>query len=123
MTKRGPDHPQWNGHGEISGRWFYHHVTRERFQGDRTRVPVEVTIEQIWDLFLKQERKCALTGMELTISPTAQYNDASIDRIDSSKGYVIDNIQWVHKHVNMMKRTYSQDYFIAMCKKVAEHNE
>jgi hypothetical protein len=60
--------------------------------------------------------------MDITIS-SDKYSTASIDRIDSSKGYEEGNIQWVHKHVNFMKRTYSQDYFIDMCKKIAEHNK
>ena len=120
-TKIGKDHHQWKGCGDISGNWWYNHVTRERKQETRTKVPVTVTIEEAWDLFLEQDRKCALSGIELTIGNN-RYNDASIDRIDSSKGYELDNIQWVHKHINFMKRTYSQDYFIEMCKKVADNN-
>jgi len=44
---------------------------------------------------------------------------ASLDRIDSSKGYVKGNLQWVHKDINMMKNHYNQKYFIEICKKVA----
>jgi hypothetical protein len=119
MVRSGPRHSQWKGYGEISGNWFYNHVLRERKQGDRTRVPVTITIEYAWELFLKQGRKCALSGIELDIERTAKYNTASIDRIDSSKGYEPGNVQWVHKHINFMKRTYSQEYFIEMCSKVA----
>jgi hypothetical protein len=119
--KRGPKHSQWTGYEEISGNWFYQHILRERKQESRTRVPVEITVKEIWDLFIKQDRKCALSGLPLTISNSSRYNDASVDRIDSSKGYTIDNVQWVHKHINFMKRTYSQEYFIEMCKKVAEN--
>jgi|SRR5210317_1454266 len=119
MHKSGKDHHQWNGVGDISGGWWHDHVLRERTQGVRTKVPVEITKEEAWNLFLEQDRCCALTGLPLTIG-TNRYNDASIDRIDSSRGYVLDNVQWVHKHVNFMKRTYSQEYFITMCRKVAE---
>jgi hypothetical protein len=121
-VKRGPRHSQWTGYEEISGNWFHSHILRERKQNKRTKVPVEVTAKDIWDLFIKQDRKCALSGVPLTISGSSKYNDASVDRIDSSKGYTLDNIQWVHKHINFMKRTYSQHYFIEMCKKVAENN-
>lgn len=120
---KGNEKPQWNGAGEISGGWWYNRVSRERDQKRRTKVPATVTIEFAWDLFLKQNRKCALSGVDLVISTTHHYNTASIDRIDSSKGYEEDNIQWVHKHINFMKRTYSQEYFIEMCKKVAENNK
>lgn len=119
MVKAGPRHSQWKGHEEISGNWWYSHVLRERKENRRQQVPVTVTIKQAWKLFVKQDRKCALSGLPITISSTAKYNTASIDRIDSSKGYTKDNIQWVHKDINFMKRTYSQDYFIKMCKFVA----
>ena len=119
---QGSEHPLWTGHGEISGHWWYNHVLRERKQNDRIRVPVDVTIEFAWELFLKQDRKCALSGLELTVGNN-RYSDASIDRVDSSKGYTEENIQWVHKHINFMKRTYSQEYFIKMCKLVAENLE
>jgi hypothetical protein len=122
-VKRGQRHSQWTGYEEISGNWFYNHILRERKQKDRTRVPVDLTPKDIWELFIKQDRKCALSGLPLKISNSHHYNDASVDRIDSSKGYTIDNVQWVHKHINFMKRTYSQEYFIEMCKKVAKNND
>jgi hypothetical protein len=48
---------------------------------------------------------------------------ASLDRIDSSKGYVIDNVQWLHRDINMMKQRFSQEYFINICKHIAENNK
>ena len=120
---KGSNSPHWGGVGDISGNWWSSHVLRERRQTKRTSVPVTVTIEQAWDLFLKQEGKCALSGVPLVIDNIGKYNTASIDRIDSSKGYEINNIQWVHKDVNFMKRNYSQEYFIEMCSKIANHNK
>lgn len=121
MHKKGSKHAQWTGVGEISGAWFCAHITRENSQTARTRVSVTVTKEQLWDLFLKQNRKCALSGLDLTIG-SHRINNASVDRIDSTKGYDIDNIQFVHKDINMMKRWYNQDYFINICKLIAENN-
>lgn len=120
---KGDKHPQWNGHGDISGNWWYNHVLRERKQTKRTKIAVTVTIKEAWDLFVAQDEKCALSGVSIRIDNTSKYNTASIDRIDSSKGYELGNIQWVHKTINFMKRTYSQKYFIEMCKKVAENNK
>ena len=48
---------------------------------------------------------------------------ASLDRIDSTKGYSKDNIQWVHKDINCMKMDFSQQYFIDLCVKVAKNVE
>lgn len=116
--KRGNGHKQWTGFEGISGNWWYSHVERERKQTTRKKILITITKEYAWDLFVKQNKKCALSGMDITIS-SDKYSTASIDRIDSSKGYEEGNIQWVHKHVNFMKRTYSQDYFIDLCKKIA----
>ena len=43
---------------------------------------------------------------------------ASLDRIDSRKGYTIDNVHWVLKAVNIMKNTYPLSFFVAICRKV-----
>lgn len=61
---------------------------------------------------------CFLTGWE--ISTDYKNGTASIDRIDSSKGYTRKNIQWVHSIVNMMKNKYSQQQFVEMCLAVAK---
>lgn len=117
----GSSHKDWTGYGEISGNWWSSHVTREKKQKVRTKVPVTVTIKEGWELFLKQDRRCALSGLELKFGSNSINNTASLDRIDSSKGYEINNIQWVHKHINFMKRDYDQNYFIDLCKKVVNN--
>lgn len=75
-----------------------------------------------WDInletmFSSYDGKCTLTGWNISID----YKNctASLDRIDSSKGYFKDNIQWVHKMINMSKNNLDQSKFINMCKAVA----
>ena len=68
----------------------------------------DLDIDYLWDLFLKQNKKCALTKVDInivnaTISYNYHLNTASLDRIDSSKGYEKDNIRWVHKAINHIK--------------------
>jgi hypothetical protein len=41
--------------------------------------------------------------------------------IDSSKGYIEGNIQWVHKDINNMKWDFTQEEFINYCKLVANN--
>ena len=78
----------------------------------------------MWELFLKQNRRCALTGEELTFHSKDHVCDgtASLDRKDSKKPYTIDNVQWVHKTVNFMKRNEDQTKFIEWCQKIVDHN-
>ena len=45
---------------------------------------------------------------------------ASLDRIDSNKGYVTDNIQWVHKDINYMKSDLDEQQFIHYCRLVVQ---
>ena len=75
-------------------------------------------------MFLKQDKKCALTGYPLHFgrNRNTPETNASLDRIDSSKGYKENNVQWVLKDINRMKWQYNTDYFVKLCKLVAKHN-
>lgn len=80
---------------------------------------------------MKQNGRCALTGTilkhhKLNKKHHSTYDKsvtASLDRIDSSKGYIINNIQWVHKNINKMKNKLSNNEFIQMCQDVSEYNK
>lgn len=84
----------------------------------RRNIPYTLTKQFLWNLYLKQGRRCALTG---DILP--DINQASLDRIDSSKGYEEGNVQWVAVQANISKYTLSQEDFIKFCKKVVAYNE
>jgi hypothetical protein len=84
-------------------------------------IDVLISLEYVGELMLKQNFKCSLTGME--ISANKRICTASLDRIDSSKGYIEGNVQWVHKDVNMMKQSYIQEYFIELCRLVVKKND
>lgn len=84
-----------------------------------------LTIEQVGELWASQGGRCALTGWDIKWAshghaPNGPETTASIDRIDSDGDYTLDNIQLVHKWVNMAKGTMSQDDFIAMCRAVSD---
>lgn len=118
--KKGKDHPGWRGYKEI-GKHVFEKIRRQAKVGNRD-YEFKITIEDIWDLYLKQNRKCALSGIELRFPTLVSSNDgtASLDRIDNNNGYTKDNIQWVHKHINQMKNNFPQSYFIDLCKLVTE---
>jgi hypothetical protein len=112
---------QWKGHGEISGSLWKRILNQAKSRG----LSVEITIEDAWNLFLSQERRCKLTRLPLVFSTGYIKADgtASLDRIDSSIGYTKNNIQWVHKDVNQMKMDLAQDYFIDLCRRIVEIND
>ena len=118
--------------GKLSKKWRscgkLHASTLGRFKWNATsrHIPFEITLEQGWELYQKQNGICALSGIPITFNSTSRICDgtASLDRIDSSKGYVEGNVQWVHKDINFMKQDYDQEHFIEMCRKVAgKHND
>lgn len=113
LFPKGSSHSQWGGFGEISGTYFDSIRSRGK--------DFDLTIEYIWDLFLYQNRRCALTNEVLTLSPAYESfkQTASLDRIDSDLGYTPSNVQWVHKDVNRMKNAFSQSRFVEVCRLVA----
>ena len=120
---RGKNHHQWKGFGDISGD-YWDSIKRgaNGSKGRRKPLDFSITIHYAWDLYLKQNKKCALSGQQIRINYNQRENHtASLDRIDSSIGYIEGNVQWVHKDINMMKRTYDENYFIKMCKLVANN--
>jgi hypothetical protein len=119
--KKARNHPAWKGYEDISGQQWNDIKSSSKRYG--RVIPFEITIEQVWELFQKQKGKCALSGVEIHFpEKSTRYGGdctASLDRIDSSKGYTIDNVQWVHKIVNLMKMNLPQDEFIKWCKLIA----
>ena len=37
--------------------------------------------------------------------------------------YIKGNVQWLHKHVNIMKNSFPQEMFIYLCNKITENNK
>lgn len=84
-----------------------------------------ITIEYAWELFVKQNGKCALSGIDIFLHPNNEKPEnrtASIDRIDSRIGYIEGNIQWVHKCINMMKLDLPDEEFTFWCVNVAANS-
>ena len=80
----------------------------------------DLTPEYILELYEQQEGLCALTGWLINWNKKSLTASVSIDRIDSSEGYLQGNVQLLHKDVNMAKQQYSQEYFLSMCKAISE---
>lgn len=80
----------------------------------------EISIEFIDALYEMQGGECALTGMPIGWSEQYWDHTASIDRIDNERGYWPDNVQLVHKQVNMMRGSLEIERFVELCKLVAD---
>lgn len=115
-------HPNFRGHGDIYGNYW----TKLRANAFDRGLEFSVSIEDAWKLFLAKSGKCALSGLPIVFERSkgrAAEKTASLDRIDSSKGYVTGNVQWVHKELNKLKGKFDEARFIQLCKLVAEHHK
>jgi len=120
----GAKHSNWQGHEEISGTFWNRIVC----SACKRQLAITITIEYAWWLFLTQQRRCVLTGEVLAfpkngVALAAGDYTASLDRIDSTIGYVEGNVQWVHKDVNRIKSDLPQSTFVAICLRVAQYQE
>lgn len=82
----------------------------------------DLTKESIKELFEKQNGRCAITGVPLKFGEeTKIYETPSLDRIDNSKGYTKDNVQWVMLGINYMKLNHSNDDLIKTLNLIVEN--
>jgi hypothetical protein len=107
------------GFGDITG-----HFWSSIKQGARLRkIKFDIEIQYAWEIFLSQNKNCSLSGLPLSFKEKNFFYKASLDRIDSKKGYEVGNIQWVCKEINFMKNTLYEKDFIFFCNKVCENNK
>ena len=80
----------------------------------------DLKIEDLWILFENQKGLCAISKLPIFFAKRdakePYIRSASIDRIDSSKGYTLENVQWTHRIINRMKWDLIQSQFIEYCK-------
>ena len=101
----------------FSTRWF----TRCKHNATVRGHEFSVSKEDILALWEKQGRKCALSGLDIRWAKVGRVHTISLDRIDNAKGYTLDNIQLLHKDINMMKHAFLQVYFVNLCRMIAKY--
>ncbi len=105
------------------GKYFYERIKEGAI---KRNLEINITQEDIANLFIQQEEKCSLTGIPLNFA-TDYYDwkhggaNASLDRTDNSIGYTLNNVTWVHKDINKMKHAFPLNYFISICCLVADN--
>lgn len=118
FSNRGDRNPQYTGYREITGSFWSKLKRRCSIRG----LGFNLDIKEAWQLYEKQNGLCALSGVEIFFprGGGAQriHGTASLDRIDPTLGYISGNVRWLHKHVNIMRNIYHDDYFIDMCRKI-----
>jgi hypothetical protein len=110
----GKNSTSFTGFEEITGTLW----GKIRKQAETRGLEFDIGLQYAWGLFQEQNGCCALTGIPLTLEKFNQ--TASLDRIDSSRGYVEGNVHWVYRSVNIMRNAYSIEHFTEICLLVAK---
>ena len=83
----------------------------------------DLTMEYIQALLEKQDYKCYYSGITFSNDRTDKYSYPTIDRIDSTKGYVKGNVCICTFFVNMMKNNATIDQFKDIITKIYNNKE
>ncbi len=90
---------------------------------------INVTLADLKELWEKQGGKCPYTGWDLILpistkdKPPKTPNRASVDRIDSARGYEKDNIQIVCMMYQFAKNSWSDADVEIFCRAVTERTK
>jgi len=99
--------PNWKGYKQIPKTFL--NVLKK--SAKTRQIEVDIKIEDIWRQYISQDKLCALSGIEIGF----ENKTASVDRINSKIGYLINNIQIVHKDINISKKSLNMQHYINLC--------
>ena len=88
----------------------------------RLGVEFSIPIDEFLIQWEKQDGKCYYTNIEMSCLPKLD-NSFSVDRVDSTRGYVSGNVVFCITWVNAMKSNASIKEFVDMCCAVVNHNQ
>lgn len=74
----------------------------------------DLDLPYLYQLYQEQNGQCKLSNVMMTLPQStkdtrAELTDASLDRIDSTKGYTKGNVQFVCQFINMGKCSYTDE--------------
>lgn len=108
----GQNHNNWKSKNQISMTY----INSVKYRAELKKIDFNLSEDFLWELYNKQNGLCKLSGLKLSLFCNDQ--TASIDRIDSSVGYVNNNVQWVHRDVNYIKYNLSETELLYICEKI-----
>lgn len=113
--------PHWRGYEDVPLSFW------SRFKkGARERnIIFNISTKDIWEVYIKQDKRCIYTGEHLVFQTKndCKSGNASLDRIDSKKGYTVANIQLVVKKINIMKMGEKSSEFVEIADNIVNYEK
>lgn len=103
-------------------RWFLARAKQRMYKH-----VVDITLNDLKEQWEKQNGICPFTGWKIKLMDDTGHrlpltpDRASLDRIDSSKGYIKGNIQYVSLMAQLAKNKWADEQLVEFCKAVAEN--
>jgi len=104
----------YKGFNDISGKYWNVVIKGAEIRN----LEFNIKIEDVWDIYINQNKKCYFSDLPIEFIRNFKKSvsqSASIDRIDSSRGYTIDNIQIIDKNYQDLKWNLTNNEFINWC--------
>lgn len=102
--------------------------TKTKYEAqNRRNLEFTISSNDLMNLLVAQNGKCALTGWELEFSRGGTFGSGtnpmscSIDRKNNTLGYMLGNVQLVCWKANKIKSDLTDQEFKELCKAVANH--
>ena len=100
-------------------------VDSTRWRGDNvenSKTQYTMSYKELWQIITEQDWKCYLTNIPM-LGITSHENSISIDRKDSTVGYISGNVAFCCYRANIIKGTLSVNELVAMCKQILIHKK
>ena len=96
-----------------------------RYSKSNKNLNFDITVEDIFNKIKEQNGNCAILGIKMTYFRVRGkiHTNMSVDRIDSSKGYIKSNIQLTCHIANIMKMDLSMKDLIKYSKLIIKNNK
>jgi hypothetical protein len=84
-----------------------------------------ITLDDLLEQWVKQNGICIYSGVKLNHPQKkgSSITTASLDRIDSKKGYIKDNIQFISIACNYAKNNMTHEDMLTFCKLISNFNK
>lgn len=115
---------------EMSPFRYFHKIIRNRRTSAGELRELDLTLQDLSDLWDEQGGVCPYTGIEMQLPRDPMHGWSkevlprfrpSLDRIDSSRGYIKGNVQFISQMANHAKNSHSHDEMVAFCRAIAAH--